>query len=308
MKKSSRILIVGHNDVIETSLTQYFESQNFDKVISASHIALNPTIQASVYQLFQDEKPDYVFIASTRAGGIEANIKHGGEFIYHNLESQNNIIYAAQKFGTQKLLYYGASCVYPKECTQPIKEESFLTGEIEQTSAPYAVSKIAGIMLCRAFKKQYDFNAISMIPATIYGPGVDTDLSKAHVMGALIAKFCKAVKEGDNEVVVWGSGKPRREFLYVDDFVEVSTFLMEKYDEDQMVNAGLGEDISIKELAELIAKISGFEGKIRYDDSKPDGAPQKLLDSSRINKLGWKAKIDLEEGVRRTVEWYIDRI
>ena len=304
MNKSSKILIIGHNDIIEKSLVHYFRSHSFSNVFSGSEMALNPTIQNSVYEFFQKHRPEYVFLGSTRSGGIEANQKYPAEFLYHNSESQNNIIHAAYKFAAKKLLYIAASCVYPKETLQPIKEEFLLTGALEPTSQPYAVAKIAGIHLCQTYRRQYGFNAVAVVPATIYGPGSDTDLEKAHVLGALLAKFHKAVMNHEKEVVVWGSGKARREFLYADDFIEACLFLMDHYNDAPLLNVGCGSDVSIVDLAELIKKISGFQGSIVFDTTKPDGAMAKLLDNSRITWLGWRSKIKLEEGIKRTWEWY----
>ncbi len=304
MKKDSQILIVGHNDIIEKSLYNYFKSQGYSQVFSSSAIALNTIIQNSVYHFFSQHKPEYVFLASTRSGGIGANQEFPAEFIYHNLESQNNVIHSAWKFGTRKLLFFSSSCVYPKECPQPMKEEYLLTGPLEPTSEPYAVAKIIGIKLCQSYRRQYGLNAIVMIPATIYGPGSDVDLQTAHVIGAIIGKFHEAVSSGKKEVVVWGTGKPRREFLYVDDFVEAALFLMDRYEGNEMLNVGCGYDVSIEELAQILKEVSGFSGKIIYDTSKPDGVMRKLLESSRIHKLGWRAKVDLKEGIRRTYEWY----
>ncbi len=307
MDKDSNILIVGHNDIIESSLRSFFRGQGYTNVFSSSDIALNAAIQASVYDFFQKNKPEYVFLASTRSGGIAANEKNGAEFMYHNLESQNNILYASWKFGVKKLLYFAGSCIYPKESPQPMKEEYLLTGALEKTSEPYSVAKIAGITLCWAFKRQYGLNAIVMVPATIYGPGSDADMETAHVMGALIGKFSDAVYEGQKQVTVWGSGEPRREFLYIDDFVEASLFLMEHYEEDQIINVGSGEDITIKELAGLIAQVSGFGGSIVFDKTKPDGTARKFLDSSRMLARGWKPKVSLEAGVQKTYAWYKTR-
>ncbi|MDO8580013.1 MAG: GDP-L-fucose synthase [Candidatus Omnitrophota bacterium] len=304
MNKDSKILIVGHNDIIEQSLLHYFKHNGYGKVFSSSAMALNPTIQTSVYQFFQEQRPEYVFLGSTRSGGIKTNQDNPGEFFYHNCESQNNIVYAAHKFGARKLLYYASSCVYPKDCPQPMKEESLWTGPLEETSEAYAVAKLAGIKLCQSYKKQYGFNAIVMIPATVYGPGSETDIATAHVMGALIGKFSEAIKNRQNEVVIWGSGAPRRDFLFVDDFVDASLFLMNRYDGADVVNAGSGTDVSIKELADMIARFSGFQGECIFDKTKPDGVARKLLDHARITKLGWKPRVGLEEGIKKTLEWY----
>ncbi len=307
MDKSSKILVVGHNDVIEQSLVNHFSQAGYSNGTSSSQIALNPTIQSSVYEFFQKHRPEYVFLASTKSGGIEANIKHSAEFIYHNLESQNNIVYASHMFGVKKLLYFAGSCVYPKVCPQPIKEEHLLTAPLEPTSEAYSIAKIAGLRLCQHFRRQHKANNIIAIPATIYGPGSDVDLETAHVIGALIGKFAKAVKENQKEVIVWGTGTPRREFLYADDFVDACLFLMEKYEEEQQIHVGCGYDVSIKELADIIADVSGFKGKITLDSTKPDGTMQKLLDNSRISQMGWKAKVGLKEGIQKTYQWYIGK-
>lgn len=302
MNKDAKILIVGHNDIIENSLFSYFQAQGYTRVFSSSRMGLNPTIQPSVYEFFQKERPEYVFLGSTRSGGIEANQKNAGEFIYHNLESQNNIIYSAWKFGTKKLLYFSSSCVYPKVCAQPMKEENILTGELEKTSEPYAVAKIAGIKLCQAFRQQYGFNAIAAIPATVYGPESDRDAATAHVMGALMGKFACAIKEKKSEVMVWGTGNPHREFIYQDDFVTASVFLMDHYNNSEVINLGAGCDVTIKELAQKIAAVSGFKGQLVFDHTKADGTMQKLLDNSCLFRLGWKPRVGLDEGIQKMWE------
>ena len=302
MNKNSRVLIVGHDDIIEMSLFRYFQDKGFHSIFSSSFMGINPSIQPSVYDFFQKYRPEYVFLASVRSGGIDANRRYGADFIYHNLEAQNNILYAANKFGTKKLLFLASSCVYPKGCDQPIKEEYLWTGRLEETSQPYSVAKLAGIELCKAFKAQYGFNAIIAVPATVYGNQSDFDSNKGHVIAALIGKFCDAVQKGEKEVVVWGTGTPLREFLYSDDFVSACVFLMDNYDGDHIVNIGCGYDVSIKELADMIAHITGFTGKITFDTSMPDGVKRKLLDNSRISALGWRPKVGLDEGIRRVVE------
>lgn len=303
MNKDAPILVVGHNDVIEKSLADHFTADHFTRVFSSSAIALNTAIQPAVYDFFAQHRPEYVFLASTRSGGIEANRKQAAEFIYHNLESQNNVVYAAWKFGVKKLLYFASSCVYPKGCPQPIKPEYLLTGELEETSEPYAVAKIAGIKLCQAYRRQYGLNAIVAVPATIYGPGSDADPATAHVLGALLGKFIDAVKNNSPQVTVWGTGAPQREFLYADDFVAACLFLMERHEGEGIMHIGSGSDVTIKELAEMIRRVCGYKGRIIFDASKPDGAMRKLLDSSRLTQMGWRPKVSLEEGIRRTCEW-----
>ena len=308
MNKGSKILIVGHNDIIESSLRLYFNGHNYTHVFSSSSIGLNSTIQASVYEYFQKHRPEYVFLASTRSGGIEANRKNPAEFIYHNLESQNNIFYSSWKFGVKKLLYFAGSCVYPKECFQPMNENALLTGPLEETSEPYSIAKIAGIKSCQAFKKQYGLNAIVMVPATVYGSGCDINIETSHVIGALIGKFADAVKRNQKDVTVWGTGQPRREFLYVDEFVEACLFLMENYDECDIVNVGCGSDVTIKQLAEMIAEVTGFKGNVIFDQTKPDGTMRKLLNIDRMTGLGWKSRVSLQEGIKRTYQWHQNRI
>ncbi len=302
MKKQSRILIIGHNDIVEHSLYDHLTEKGYKNVISAGPEKWDVFSQKQVEAFFKKVRPEYIFLGSTLSGGIEANQKFCGEFIYGNLQSQNNIIHTAFKTKVKKLLYIASSCVYPKVCAQPIKEEYFLTGALEATSQPYAVAKIAGIEMCRAYRRQYGFNAIAMVPATLYGPAADTDAHNAHVLGALLGKFTKAAASGEKKVTLWGTGKPKREFLFSEDFAESCVFLMQNYDSEELINAGVGEDISIKGLAQLIAVSVGYKGKIEFDTSKPDGAMRKLLDSSRIKKLGWKPKVDLKEGIKQTLK------
>lgn len=304
MDKSSKILLVGHNDITEQALATYFGRQGYQNIFSVSRMALNTTIQVSVYDFFQTRRPEYIILGSTKSGGISANEQMPADFIYHNLQSECNIFYAANKFKAKKILYLASSCVYPRECPQPMKEEAVLTGPLEKTSEPYAIAKIAGISLAQSFRKQYGLNTAVMIPATVYGPGSDTDLKTAHVMGALIHKFVDAVKHNRPEVVVGGSGKPKREFLYVDDFIDAALFMLDRYDGENVVNVGPGQDLSIDELARLIARLAGFKGKIKYDSTMPDGVMQKLLDNSRMQQLGLKINTDLEDGVRQTIDWY----
>ncbi|HBR14471.1 MAG TPA: GDP-fucose synthetase [Candidatus Omnitrophica bacterium] len=308
MRRHSKILIVGHDDIVENALVEHFQSKGFSRVFSSSAMAMDTTIQTSVYDFFSQHRPEYVFLGSTRSGGIEANRTRGAEFIYHNLESQNNILYAAHKFGVEKLLFLASSCVYPKDCPQPIREESLLTGELEKTSEPYAVAKIAGIKLCQAFRRQYGLKTVVMIPATIYGPGSDMDIQTAHVIGALIGKFESAVSHHEKQVTVWGTGTPRREFIYVEDFVQACLFLMEHYDQEEIVNAGCGYDVTIKELSEMVAEAVGYKGDIIFDSSKPDGTAKKLLHNSRITKLGWRPRVSLKEGVEKTVAWFKEEV
>ena len=307
MKKNSRILIIGHNDSVDNSLCSYFSKGKYTNVFSNQQSKLNVLDQVQVVKFFKKEKPEYIFLGSIRSGGIVANQEHPAEFIYENIMAQSNVIHQAYLHQAKKLLYFTGSCAYPKEAKQPIKESSLLTGELEESSEAYSVAKIAGVKLCQAYRAQYGFNAISAVPATLYGPGSDANLETAHVMGALIGKFCKAVKNQDAQVVVWGTGKPRREFLYVDDFVSACGVLMDTYEGADLMNMGVGYDVTIKELAAAVARLSGFKGKILFDTTKPDGTMRKLMDNTRITKLGWKPKIGLEEGIKKTIEHYNKR-
>ncbi len=304
MKKDARIFIVGHNDSIDNALNGYFKGRGFKNVFSNYHDRINVLNQSSVIKFFKDVKPEYVFLGSVRSGGIVANTTMPAEFIYENTLAQTCIIHQAYENQVKKLLYLTGSCAYPNEARQPIKEASLLTGPLEKTSEPYSVAKIAGTVMCQAYRSQYGFNAIAAVPATLYGPGSDTDLEKAHVMGALIAKFHRACLNKDAEVTVWGTGKPRREFLYVDDFVNACLTLMANYNDKELINVGVGEDITIHQLAQLIKDIMGYKGKIKFDTSKPDGTMRKLMNSQKIVKLGWKPKVSLEKGIDKTIQWY----
>ena len=304
MLKNARIFIVGHQDAVENALVVGLKARGFTRVYANTKDRIDVLSQAKTTAFFKDIKPEFVFLGSIRSGGIAANLKMPAEFMYENIQAQNNVIHAAYTHKAKKLLYYSGSCAYPAFAKQPIKEESLLTGSLEASSEPYSVAKIAGVKMCQAYRCQYGFNAIAAVPATLYGPGSDDDLATAHVMGSLIAKFTSAVKHGEKSVAVWGTGKPRREFLYVDDFVEASLMLMRAYDEAGLINMGCGEDITIRELAGLIARLSGYKGKVTFDPTKPDGTKRKLMDNARIRKLGWKPKVGLEEGIRKTMEWY----
>ncbi len=304
MNNKSRIFIVGHNDSVDNALVADFKRKGFKSVVANTTHGIDVLNQATVNKFFKDVKPEYVFVGSIRSGGIVANQQMPGEFIYENLQAQSNVIHAAFVNKASKLLYFTGSCAYPKEAKQPIKEDSLLTGSLELTSEAYSVAKIAGTKLCQAYRAQYGFNAIVAVPATLYGPGSDTDLERAHVMGAMIAKFCKAVSNNDSTVTVWGTGKPRREFLYVDDFVDACAQLMNKYNDSAMINIGTGTDVAIKQLASLIANATGFKGKVIFDTTKPDGTMRKLMNNKKIASLGWKPKVSLEEGIGKTIQWY----
>ncbi|MCD6281580.1 MAG: GDP-L-fucose synthase, partial [Deltaproteobacteria bacterium] len=272
-----------------------------------SHSELDLTRQEDVEAFFEKERPEYVFLAAARVGGILANSTYKAEFIYDNIMIAANVINTSYKYGVKKLLNLGSSCIYPKHAPQPMKEEYLLSGKLEPTNEPYAIAKIAAIKLCRYYNEQYGTNFISVMPTNLYGPNDNFDLKTSHVLPALIRKFHDAKVEGKDKVVLWGTGTPRREFLYVDDLADACLHLMQDYDArdiGEFVNIGTGEDITIKELAELIASIVGFRGDIVWDRDKPDGTPQKLLDVSRINKMGWKAKTGLKQGIIQTYDWY----
>ena len=274
--------------------------------MTRTHAELDLTDQAAVRRFFAGEHPEYVFLAAAKVGGILANDTSPADFIRDNLFIQTNVIDAAYRSGVKKLLFLGSSCIYPKHAPQPMKEEHLLTGPLEPTNEWYAVAKIAGIKMCQAYRRQYGFNAIALMPTNLYGPGDNFDLQTSHVLPALMRKFHEAKVSGAPRIVVWGTGKPRREFLHVDDLAAASLFLMRHYDAEEIVNVGVGEDISIAELVGLIREVVGYQGEIVYDSSKPDGTPRKLLDVSRLQALGWKARISLREGVTATYRWYVE--
>jgi len=310
MDKRSTIFVAGHNGMVGSAIVRKLKSEGFENLVLRRSRELDLRNQQAVAEFFNAEKPDYVFLAAAKVGGIHANNTYKAEFIYDNLMIQNNVIHNAYKNEVKKLLFLGSSCIYPKMSQQPIKEEYLLTGRLEPTNQPYALAKIAGIEMCNAYRSQYGCDFISAMPTNLYGPNDNYDLNNSHVLPALIRKFHEAKKEGKSEVIMWGTGSPKREFLHVDDLAEASYFLMSNYSGDIAFNVGTGEDISILELAKLIKDIVGFQGEIVNDLSKPDGTPRKLLDVSAINDIGWKFKIDLQEGIASTYkglmekEWY----
>lgn len=298
MKTDAGLLVVAQPGFMENAMKAFFSARGFSRLWVSGELGLDATIQPPVYEFFQKEKPAYVILGSVLSGGIFANTKAPADFICKNIQSQANVIYAAWKFGVRKLIYIGASCMYPAGAPQPIKESSLLTGELEQTSEPYAVAKIAGVKLCQAFAAQHNFASTVIVPATVYGPQGRVDLDSSHVLSALVAKFAVAAAENTNLVTVWGSGSPRREFIYIDDFLNAVLLLLEKSEgKGEVYNAGSGEDVSIKDLAALVAKKAGYKGEIQFDIARPDGAGQKLLDSSRIRQFGFKTSVKLEEGI-----------
>ncbi len=352
MRKESKIYIAGHRGLVGSAIYRRLESEGYSNLVARTSKELDLRRQADVEAFFEKEKPEHVFLAAAKVGGIMANSTYPADFIYSNLIIQANVIHAAYKSRVKKLLFLGSSCIYPKYAPQPMKEEYLLTGILEPTNEPYAISKIAGIKMCQAYNRQYGTNFISVMPTNLYGPKDNFDLETSHVLPALIRKFHEAkllreqakaeakvkvkvkvkaeteakvkVKGEDDKdftqpkpqpqpfvlsepqpVVIWGTGKPKREFLYVDDLADACIFLMESYDSSEIINIGAGEDISISDLAALIKEIAGYEGEVIYDSSRPDGAPQKLLDVSRLNSLGWKAKTGLRDGITKTYEWFV---
>lgn len=304
MNKDSKIYIAGHRGLVGSAIKRALEKQGYENLVFRTREELDLQNLQAVDDFFKTEHPEYVFLAAAKVGGILANKTYPADFIYQNLQIQNNIIYSAHAYGVTKLLFLGSSCIYPKLAPQPIKEEYLLTGPLEQTNESYAIAKIAGLKMCQYFKKQYGSNFISCMPTNLYGPNDNFDLQNSHVLPALIRKFYDAKKENKESVVIWGSGTPKREFLYVEDLADACVFLMNHYNDLETINVGTGVDVTISELAQMIKQITGFSGNTVYDKSKPDGTPRKLLDVSKINKLGWNAQTSLEEGLKKTIEWY----
>ncbi len=299
MNKSDKIYIAGHRGMVGSSILRKLKADGFTNFILKTSAELNLLNQQDVNDFFEIEKPAYVFLAAAKVGGILANNTYRADFIYQNLMIETNIIHAAYTNKVTKLLFLGSSCIYPKMAPQPLKEEYLLTNTLEYSNEPYAIAKIAGIKMCEAYRDQYNCNFISAMPTNLYGPNDNYDLKNSHVLPALIRKFHTAKINGDNTVELWGTGSPMREFLHVDDLAEACIFLMQNYNEEQLVNIGTGTDITIKNLALLIKKIVGFSGELTFDLSKPDGTPKKLLDVTKINQLGWRHKIDLQEGIEK---------
>ncbi len=308
MNKNDKIYVAGHRGLVGSAIIRNLEIKGFTNILVKTSAELNLTNQADVNAFFEQEKPDYVFLAAARVGGIHANDTYPADFIRDNLQIQTNVIDAAYRNNAQKLLFLGSSCIYPKFAPQPMKEEHLLTGELEPTNEWYAIAKIAGIKMCQAYKKQYGFNAISIMPTNLYGPGDNFNLENSHVLPALIRKFHDAKENNLPQVEVWGTGTPRREFLHVDDMADASVYLMNNYNGIDFVNVGVGEDVSIKELAELVKEVVGFKGELKFDVTKPDGTPRKLLDVTNLKNTGWQAKINLGDGLSSTYHWYLDNI
>lgn len=305
MEKNAKIYVAGHRGLVGSSILRALDRAGYKNVVYRTHQELNLTDFQAVKNFFEQEKPEYVFLAAAKVGGIWANKTHKAEFIYENLQIQNSVIKNSYDNGVKKLLFLGSSCIYPRMCPQPIKEEYLLSGNLEETNDAYAIAKISGLMMCRAFRQQYGVDYISAMPTNLYGYNDNFDLETSHVLPALMRKVHEAKENNAPEVTIWGTGSVLREFLFVDDLADALVFLMNEYSGEEHVNVGTGTDVSIKELAQLISKVIGYNGKLVFDTSKPDGTPKKLLNVSKINSLGWKAATELEDGIRKTYEWYL---
>lgn len=300
MQPADKVFVAGHNGLVGSAILRLLQKLGYSNLITRSSRELDLRNQQAVDQFFAEEKPQYVFLAAAKVGGIWANKTYPAEFIYDNLQVQNNVIHASHVHGVTKLLFLGSSCIYPKNALQPIREEYLLADYLEPTNEAYAIAKIAGVKMCQYYHQQYGSRFISAMPTNLYGPGDNYHLENAHVLPALIRKFHEAKLRQDDHVTIWGTGSPRREFLHVDDAASAFYFLMQEYEHPEIVNVGLGRDNTIAEMAKLIKEVTGFAGKLHFDDSKPDGTPRKLLNVDKINALGWKAEIDLEQGLRST--------
>ena len=306
MNPEALIYVAGHRGLVGSATVRRLQACGFENLVLLDRSELDLTRQTEVDQFFARIRPEYVFLAAAMVGGILANSRYPAEFLQVNLAIQGNVIDAAYRHGARKLLFLGSSCIYPKHAPQPMTEDSLLTGRLEPTNEAYAVAKIAGIEMCQAYRRQYGFDAICAMPTNLYGPGDNFSLEDAHVLPALLRKFHEAKVKGAREVEVWGSGQPRREFLHVDDLADACVFLMEAYQDEQVINVGWGRDQTIRELAATIARVVGFSGVIKFNPSKPDGTPRKLLDTTRLTALGWLPKIELEEGIRETYAWFLE--
>jgi GDP-L-fucose synthase len=306
MNEGSRIFVAGHQGLVGSAIVRRLRELGYTNLLLRTRKELDLCSQAAVEAFFAAERPEYVFLAAAKVGGILANSTYPADFLRDNLLIQSNVIDAAYRHGATKLLFLGSSCIYPKLAPQPLREEYLLTGPLEPTNEWYAIAKIAGHKMCQAYARQYGFRAISLMPTNLYGPGDNFDLQNSHVLPALIRRFHEAKLRGDELFTVWGTGTPRREFLHVDDLADASVFLMQRYESDELINVGVGEDLTIAELAALVARVVGFQGRLAFDASKPDGTPRKLLDTHRINDLGWRPQISLESGVAATYQWFLE--
>jgi GDP-L-fucose synthase len=304
MNLQSKIYVAGHTGLVGSAIVRALNGKGYLNIIGKTIVEMDLTNQAKVQEYFDDQRPEYIFLAAAKVGGIQANSSYPAEFIYSNLMIQSNVIHSAWQHGAKKLLFLGSSCIYPKLAPQPIKEEYLLTGALEPTNEAYAIAKIAGLKMCRYYNKQYGANYISVMPTNLYGPYDNFDLENSHVLPALLRRIHEAKLNSQPSVVIWGTGNPRREFLYIDDLADACVFLMENYENDEFVNIGTGQDLTIHELAELIKEVVGYRGDLIFDTSKPDGTPRKLLDVSKLTALGWQAQTGLREGIQKTYEWY----
>jgi len=306
MNKDAKCYVAGHRGMVGSAIVRQLEKCGFNNILTRTSSELDLKNQQAVNDFFAEHKPEYVFLAAAKVGGIHANDTYPADFIRDNLLIQTNVIDAAYRNSCKKLLFLGSTCIYPKMASQPIKEEYLLTGPLEETNEWYAIAKIAGLKMCAAYRRQYNFDAISVMPTNLYGTGDNFGLVNSHVLPALMRRFHEAKVNCDDSVTVWGTGSPRREFLHVDDLAGAVLFLMENYSDEEIVNIGIGDDIQIKVAAEMVKEVVGFEGDLIFDSSKPDGTPRKLLDVSKLTSLGWKAKISFEDGLRDTYQWFLD--
>jgi GDP-L-fucose synthase len=308
MEKNAKVVVFGHRGLVGSAIVRKLKADGYTNIVTRTRDELDLIDQKAVDDFFVKEKPEYVFLAGAKVGGIVANNSYPAEFIYQNLAVETNIIHSAHVHKVKKLLFLGSSCIYPRMAPQPMKEEHLLTSELEPTNAPYAIAKIAGIIMCQSYHRQYGDNFISVMPTNLYGPNDNFHPENSHVLPALLRKFHEAKEKGLPEVKMWGTGSAKREFLYVDDLASACVYLMNTYNDPSIVNIGTGEDVSIKELAERIKEVVGFEGEIMWDPTKPDGTPRKLLDVSKLHSLGWKHEISFEEGIKRAYEWFKENI
>lgn len=308
MDLQGKIYVAGHRGLVGSAILRRLRSLGAQNLVFRTRAELDLTDGRAVSAFFDEERPAYVFLAAAKVGGIKANNDYPAEFLRDNLAIQTNVIHTSWKSGVEKLCFLGSSCIYPKLAAQPLREDALLTGPLEPTNEWYAIAKIAGIKMCEAYRRQYGFDAISVMPTNLYGPGDNFDPESSHVLPAMIRRFHAAKQQHDASVVIWGTGTPRREFLHVDDMADATVFLMQGYDQAQHINVGVGEDLTILELAHLVADVVGYQGQILTDPSKPDGTPRKLMDVSRLTALGWSAKVGLREGIAETYRWYVDNV
>ena len=308
LSPDSKIYVAGHRGLVGSAIVRRLHKSGYKNILTRTREELDLTDMKAVASFFERERPEYVFLAAAKVGGIMANSTYPAEFIRDNLLIELSIIDAAQRFRVKRLLFLGSSCIYPKRCPQPMKEEYLMTGPLEPTNSPYAVAKIAGIEMCRAYNRQYGTSFLPVMPTNLYGPGDNFDLETSHVLPALIRKFHEAKIEGKKSVIIWGTGTPRREFLHVDDLADACLYLMEYYNGTELINIGTGEDVTIRQLTGIIGKVVGFSGELVFDKSKPDGTPRKLLDVSMLSDLGWRSRIKLEQGIRETYQWYVNNM